>query len=48
MRVSINRTGLVGRILRLLLGIFFITEVYPVYRDVALEGSLSGWVGLWL
>ncbi len=40
MRVSINRTGLVGRILRLLLGIFFMTEVYPVYRDLSLEGSL--------
>jgi len=45
MKVTMNRTGWVGRILRLLLGIFFITEVYPVYRDVTLEGSLIrlGW-----
>jgi len=30
----------VGRILRLLLGIFFVTEVYPVYRDVTWEGVI--------
>ena len=40
-----NRTGIFGRILRLLLGVFFVTEVYPVYMDVTLEGSLIrlGW-----
>jgi len=40
-----NRTGIIGRILRLLLGVFFVTEVYPVYMDVTLEGSLIrlGW-----
>ncbi len=40
-----TRTGIIGRILRLLLGIFFVTEVYPVYLDVTLEGSLIrlGW-----
>ena len=45
MSVPMNRTGIFGRILRLLLGVFFVTEVYPVYMDVTLEGSLIrlGW-----
>lgn len=39
----------IGRILRLLLGIFFATEVIPVYMEVTLEGVFIrlGWaVGL--
>ncbi len=39
----------IGRILRFSLGIFFVYEVWPVYRDVTLEGSIIrlGWaVGL--
>lgn len=34
-----------GRLARLGLGIFFLTEVWPVYRDVTFEGSLIrlGW-----
>lgn len=45
MSSTMNKTGFIGRILRLLLGIFFVTEVYSVYRDVTLEGSLIrlGW-----
>ena len=36
----------VGRIFRFCLGIFFVTEVLPVYRDVSPEGALIrlGWV----
>ncbi len=43
--VPMRKTLLIGRILRLLLGIFFLTEVYPVYRDVTLEGAIIrlGW-----
>ncbi|MCE7994918.1 MAG: hypothetical protein HEP71_23275 [Roseivirga sp.] len=35
----------VGRLLRLALGIYFLFEVIPVYRDVELEGALIrlGW-----
>lgn len=35
----------VGRLLRLALGIYFLSEVVPVYRDVSLDGSLErlGW-----
>ena len=41
-----NKTRPIGRILRLLMGIFFITEVVPVYRDVLWEGVVIrlGWV----
>lgn len=41
----------VGRILRLLLGIFFVTEVWPVYNEVTMEGVFIrlGWaLGLFL
>ena len=45
--ISIDRrkTRFIGRVFRLLLGVFFVTEVYPVYRDVPLEGALIrlGW-----
>lgn len=43
--VPMRKTLLFGRIFRLLLGIFFLTEVYPVYRDVTLEGAIIrlGW-----
>lgn len=45
MSVTLNKTGIIGRILRLSLGIFFVTEVYPVYLNVTLEGFLIrlGW-----
>lgn len=45
------KTKPVGRILRLALGVFFVTEVWPVYRDVTWEGILVrlGWaLGLFL
>jgi hypothetical protein len=48
---STGKTQPIGRILRLILGIFFVTEVVPVYRDVPWEGVLIrlGWaVGLLL
>jgi hypothetical protein len=40
-----NKTHIIGRLLRLILGLFFVTEVYPVYRDVTTEGALIrlGW-----
>ncbi|MDN5202723.1 hypothetical protein QQ008_15145 [Fulvivirgaceae bacterium BMA10] len=41
----------IGRIFRFCLGIFFASEVWPVYRDVALEGIIIrlGWaIGLML
>lgn len=42
---NLNKTRPVGRILRFLLGVFFVTEVWPVYRDVTAEGALVrlGW-----
>ena len=42
---SYVKTRSIGRILRLILGLFFVTEVYPVYRDVTTEGALIrlGW-----
>lgn len=33
-----NKTLPIGRIFRLVLGIFFVTEVWPVYRDVPWTG----------
>lgn len=39
----------IGRILRFLLGVFFVSEVWPVYQDVTAEGALIrlGWaIGL--
>ena len=39
----------IGRLLRLALGVYFLFEVIPVYRDVVLEGAMIrlGWaVGL--
>lgn len=35
----------IGRLLRLALGVYFLFEVIPVYRDVVLEGALIrlGW-----
>jgi len=33
-----SKTHPIGRILRLLLGIFLVTEVVPVYQDVTLDG----------
>lgn len=44
-----KRARFVGRILRAALGIFFVTEVWPVYQDVTLEGAFIrlGWaIGL--
>lgn len=46
-----NKTRPLGRILRLALGIFFVTEVWRVYRDVTLEGvfiRLAWALGLFL
>ena len=46
-----TQARMVGRILRLLLGVFFVTEVWPVYLAVSVEGSMirAGWaVGLLL
>jgi len=46
-----NKTKAIGRILRLSLGLFFISEVWPVYLSVTLEGALirAGWaIGLLL
>lgn len=42
---KLNKTRPIGRILRLILGIFFVTEVYPVFRDVTMAGGLIrlGW-----
>jgi len=42
---SKNKTRPIGRILRLLLGIFFVTEVVPVYQEVTLLGTFIriGW-----
>lgn len=37
---KLNKTRPIGRILRLILGIFFVTEVYPVFRDVTMAGGL--------
>ncbi|SNS72339.1 hypothetical protein SAMN05421640_0996 [Ekhidna lutea] len=34
------KARMLGRIFRFLLGIFFVTEVWPVYRDVTWEGML--------
>lgn len=34
------KSGLIGRILRFALGAFFVTEVWPVYRDVTIEGAV--------
>ena len=34
------KSRLLGRIFRFCLGIFFVTEVWPVYRDVSWEGVL--------
>jgi hypothetical protein len=48
---SFSKTGPIGRILRLLLGLFFITEVWPVYNGVTMEGVFIrlGWaLGLFL
>ena len=44
-----ERARIVGRILRAALGIFFVTEVWPVYEDVTPEGVFIrlGWaIGL--
>ncbi len=35
-----RKTKVIGRILRLSLGIFFVSEVWPVYQSVTLEGIL--------
>lgn len=46
---SVRKTMIVGRIFRFFLGVFFLTEVLPVYRDVTIEGAFLrlGWaVGL--
>lgn len=43
------RARYIGRILRFLLGGFFVSEVWPVYQDVTAEGALIrlGWaIGL--
>lgn len=42
---SKNKARPIGRMLRALLGIFFVTEVVPVYLEVTLEGALIrlGW-----
>ena len=34
------KARIIGRLLRFLLGVFFLTEVVPVYQDVTLEGAL--------
>ena len=43
--ISTIKTRPIGRILRLALGIFFVTEVVPVYMEVTTEGILIrlGW-----
>lgn len=44
-----NQARIIGRILRLALGVFFVTEVWPVYQEVTTEGALIrvGWaIGL--
>ena len=46
-----EKARIIGRIFRLLLGIFFVTEVLPVYQSVTLEWALIrlGWAtGLFL
>lgn len=35
---SFTKARVVGRILRLGLGFYFVTEIWPVYRDVSWEG----------
>ncbi len=41
----ITKTRPIGRLLRLALGVFFVTEVVPVYLEVTFEGMLIrlGW-----
>lgn len=49
MSKSTTKVRLLGRLLRFGLGVFFITEVVPVYQDVTIEGifiRLSWAVGL--
>ncbi len=46
---TITKALPLGRIFRFLLGTFFITEVWPVYQNVSIEGAVirAGWaVGL--
>lgn len=38
--VTHNRTRIIGRIFRFCLGVFFVSEVLPVYQDVTTEGAL--------
>jgi hypothetical protein len=35
-----SKARIIGRLLRFLLGLFFLTEVVPVYQDVTPEGAL--------
>lgn len=45
MERAIPKTQVIGRLLRLALGIFFVSEVWPVYRDVTINGTFIrlGW-----
>ena len=46
-----RKTRVIGRILRFSLGLFFVSEVWPVYQAVTSEGALirAGWaIGLLL
>jgi len=36
-----SKARFIGRVLRFLLGVFFLTEVVPVYQDVTLEGAIA-------
>lgn len=48
-QTSPNKVRLIGRVFRFGLGVYFVTEVWPVYKDVSWEGvfiRLSWTIGL--